>query len=316
MNPLLRGRLLVLAAAICWSFGGAAVKLGKGANLDGWQVAGFRSLGALLFMVLATRAWRAQPLRPGVKLLALSLSYAGMLIFFVLANMLTKSANVIFLQDTAPVWVLIFSPLILKERFQSQDLMVMAICACGLVLFFQGQLEAGEATGNVLALLSGITYALAVIGMRWGQDPAQLPAGGSQKLGMLDRGGAARPSRAQMIVVWGNALTIAICMPRMVAVPLDGEELRLAGLLAVVGVFQIGVGYWLLVKGLRYIQASEASLLALVEPILNPLWAYFAVGEKPGPWSLAGGAVVLTALAWQALRGRPQEGPAASASTT
>lgn len=316
MTPLLRGRLLVLAAAVCWSFGGAAVKLGKGANLDGWQVAGFRSLGALLFMALATRAWRAQPLRPSSKLLALSLSYAGMLIFFVLANMLTSAANVIFLQDTAPVWVLIFAPFILKERFQPQDLMVMAICGAGLVLFFQGQLEAGEAKGNVLALLSGITYALAVIGMRWGQDPAELPAGGSQKLGMLDCGGAARPSRAQMIVVWGNALTIAICLPRMAAIPLEGGELRLAGLLVVVGVFQIGVGYWLLVKGLRYIQASEASLLALVEPILNPLWAYCAVGEKPGRWSMAGGAVVLTALAWQALRVRPQEGPAATASTS
>jgi DME family drug/metabolite transporter len=281
--------MFILAAAICWSSGGAMVKLS--APLNAWQIASIRSFFACLLVTVLVRPWRARPLLPNWKVLLLALINAGMLILYILANTRTTSANAIFLQDTAPVWVSLFSPWLLSEKFRRQDLRSLLICAGGMSLFFVDQLTPGQWTGNLLALGSGVLYALVLIGLRWGRQKttasAESGAGGEPQL-----------SNAEAILVWGNLLCFLICAPIMGGSPLS-VGVRPCLIAAGMGMFQLGLGYYLMSKGIAEVPALEAVLLSMVEPVLNPFWAYLIVGETPGPWALAGGAIILGNVAWQ-----------------
>jgi len=287
MDPLKRGRLLVLGAAVCWSSGGAAVKLA--APLNAWQIAGFRSLIAFVFIALLVGIWNARPLLPSGKVLLGSIANALMLILYIGANTRTTAANAIFLQCTAPLWVLLLSPWVLKEPFRAQDLRIFSFCGVGMVLFFCDQLAPGERLGNVLALLSGVCYALVILGLRSGRAPAA--ATGSLRQG---------PSDAEAMLVWGNLLCFLICLPLM------GSTANIAAkpmmVVTGMGLIQLGLGYFLMSHGTALVPALEAILLALIEPVLNPIWAFLLVSEKPGPWALAGGSIVIGTVAYQTVR--------------
>ena len=300
MDAVQRGRLCVIGAAVCWSVVGAGVKL-VSPPLDGWHIACGRSLFAFFFVCAMVRPWRAARVFPGLSVALLSLVYAAMLVLFILANTLTKSANAIFLQDTALVWMMLFAPLVLKEPFRARDLGVFVICAIGMTLLFGDQLAPGQQEGNLLALLSGLAYAAVLLGLRWGRRkeaaarPAS-PAGGAPAQ-------AAPPADAELILVWGNLLCVLACVPFLHSIPV-GEagagRVAIAVLgVAVMGVVQLGLGYYLVAKGMRHVPAVEAALLTLVEPVLNPIWAFVAVQEVPGPWALLGGAVIIASVAYQ-----------------
>ena len=161
-----RNRLLLVAAGLLFSTGGAAI---KAASLTGWQVASFRSgLAALVLLAAipgARRKWHW-------RMLGVAAAYAATLILFVLANRLTTSANAIFLQSTAPLYVLLLGPLLLHESIRRADLVYMLAVGAGLTLFFAGS-DTAVATapdpgrGNLLALASGVTFALVLTGLRW-----------------------------------------------------------------------------------------------------------------------------------------------------
>jgi DME family drug/metabolite transporter len=290
-----RGRLCALGAAFCWSSGGALVKIAN-KDFDGWQIAGFRALFAFLFLFLMVRAWRARPLMPNLKVIVLTIIYAVMLILFILANTLTTSANAIFLQDSAPLWVLLFSTWLLKEKLRLQDIILLAVCGVGLGLFFVDDLQPGQSQGNILALVSGLGYALVIVGLRWGRhksDGAE-PTAAEKSL--------RPPSDSELILVWGNLTCFVACLFFMG--PLPADFAKPMGAVAFMGVFQLGLGYYLLSRSVNHVPAVEASLLTLLEPVLNPIWTYFAVGEKPGPFALLGGAIIIGGVAYSALRDR------------
>jgi drug/metabolite transporter, DME family len=257
-----------------FSTGGAAI---KATTLTTWQVAGFRSGVAALAVVLlipaARRGWSWHVLPVGA-------AYAATMILFVASNKLTTAASAIFLQSTAPLYILLLGPLLLREPVRRSDVGFMAAVAAGLLLFFVGA-EAPVATapdparGNVLALLSGVCWALTVMGLRW--------------LGSRRGGdGSALPT-----VVAGNAIAFLTCLVPALPVVDAGAADWLV--IAYLGVFQIAAAYVLLSAGLRHVPALEASILLLLEPALNPWWAWLVHGETPGPWSLAGGALILGA---------------------
>lgn len=265
-------RLRVLAAAALFSSGGAAI---KAVSLNAWQVASFRSAvaaAALLLMLPETRR------RPSPRVLLVGLAYAATMVLFVLSNKLTTSASAIFLQSTAPLYVLLLSPWLLEERIRVADLVYMGVLALGLGAFFVG-LDPVSVTapnpwlGNIFALLSGIAWALTVMGLR------ALGRGG------MDWGPAA--------ALWGNIIAFLGCLP--LALPVVASKpadwLVIAGL----GTFQIALAYVFLIRGLRRVRALEASLLLLLEPVLNPIWAWLVHGERPGGWSIAGGFLILLA---------------------
>lgn len=285
MTAHARARLSVVAAALLFSTGGAAI---KGTALSSLQVASFRSgVAALAIALLVPQARRGI----GLDLLPAALAYAATLILFVAATKLTTAAAAIFLQSTAPIWVLLMAPLLLGERIRVADLPYVAGAAAGLALVFLGsgaaQGTAPEpALGNLLALAAGLAYALLMITMR-----------------RLARGRPSDGDRSMAAAVLGNAIAFAACLP--FALPVSGAGARDAVAIAYLGVFQIGVAYAFFTRGLRALSALEVALLVLLEPVLNPLWTWLMTGERPAPLALVGGAVMVAALAARALLDRP-----------
>jgi len=268
---MLRSRLYLLAAAVLWSTAGAAVKL---SSLSAWQLASGRSLIAALVLALAIPSGRKLPSRRG---LLAALAYAATVVSFIIANKLTTSANAIFLQDTAPLYVLLLSPLVLRERPSRGELAAVPVFLLGLSLFFLDQLDPGQLWGNVIALGSGVAFALCILGLR------------------------AVGEEGSSVLVWGNLIAgFSVLLPALGGPSPTALDL---GLLVFLGVFQLGLAYTLFQRGLRETPAVEASLLILLEPVLNPVWTFLFTGERPGPWALVGGAIILLATAWRTLLG-------------
>lgn len=278
MSPKTRARWALLAAAALFSTGGAAI---KGTSFHGFELAGLRSAVAVLAFLSFLPATRA---RPHPRELLVALAYAATLTAFVVANKLTTSANTIFLQSTAPLYVLLLAPLLLRERVRARDLFLLLAIAGGIALLLQEeqpplQSASDPALGNKLALFSGFTWALTMIGLRW-----------------LARG--SEGSSALGAALWGNAFAAVACLA---AAGLRGElTLGEAGtqswlLVGFLGVFQIGLAYALVSAAVKHLEAFEVSLLLLLEPVLNPLWTFLFQGERPGQWTILGGALILGA---------------------
>jgi len=279
----LGARVRVMTAAVLFSTGGAAI---KAVSLDGWQVSCARSgIAALAVLLMVPEARRAMTWRSGF----VGVAYAATLTLFVVANKLTTSANTIFLQSTAPLYLVLLGPWLLRDRVKRSDLVFMAALAVGMSLFFVGAQRTFATAprplaGNVLAALSGLSWAFTVIGLRW--------------LGRFEEG---RPGSGAAAVVAGNLIATAACL--LPATPWPRPSLQDVVLLLFLGVVQIGVSYVLLTVALRHVGALEASLLLLVEPMLNPFWAWWVHGELPGPWSMAGCAIILVATTVKTVAG-------------
>ncbi|MGH7803334.1 MAG: DMT family transporter [Candidatus Binatia bacterium] len=271
MSPL-RARFLVLSAAVLFSTGGAAI---KATTLTSWQVAGLRSAIAVVAFALFLPGARRMPSRQA---LFNSLAYAATMIFFVRATKLTTSANAIFLQSTAPIWIVFLAPRLLGEPVRPRDLAFLGVLALGLVLFFLDaptvQMTAPDPTqGNVIAVLSGIAWAFTIVTLRWLER---------------DEPGASAPA-----LLLGNVITCLICAP--LALPFGSIGAADAAAILYLGVFQIGLAYACLTAGVRALPALEASLLLLAEPVLNPIWTFLSHGEVPGGFALVGAAIILVA---------------------
>jgi len=284
MSNLRPARLFVLGAAFLFSTGGAAIKW---THLGAFQVAGFRSaVAAVVLVLLIPEARRGF----GFHLLPAALAYAATVISFVAANKLTTSAAAIFLQSTAPLWVLALSPVLLRERVHRRDLIFVGVAAVGLLLVFLGSRDPVATAprpglGNLIALGSGLFYAVMMMTMR--------------RLAHSDRGAG----QAIAATVLGNGLAFAACLP--FCLPVIGATARDAVAIGYLGVFQIGLAYWLFTRGLRSLPALEVSLLALLEPVLNPLWSWLLHDERPSALALIGGAAMLAVLAVRGLLDRP-----------
>lgn len=279
-------RLAVAGAALLFSTGGTAVKL---TSFSPWQVASFRSgIAALALAVMVPRALRSLSRRAFL----VGLAYAATMVLYVAANKYTTAANAIFLQSTAPLYVLILSPRLLGERAHRSDLGWMALIGLGLAAFFVGHPHSFATAprpglGNLLGAVSGLTWALCILGLRWL---------GSQE--MRSRGGLReRPGAAAAIA--GNLIAFLVCLPW--ALPVSGSGLGDWLPVVHLGVLQVGLAYVLLTRGLERVPALEASLLLLIEPTFSPIWAWLVHGEVPGSWPLVGGALVLVATVGKAL---------------
>ncbi|GIW41976.1 MAG: membrane protein [Candidatus Binatia bacterium] len=275
-------RLQLFAAAVLLSTGGAAI---KASSLSSWQVAGLRSgIAAILLFALvpgARKAW-------GKSDVLVALPYAATLVLYVTANKLTTAANTIFLQSTAPLYVLLLSPFLLREHLDRRDVPYLLAFAVGLALFFVGRESPHETApepllGNLVALSSGSTWGLTLVGLRW--------------LARSEREGSALPA-----VVCGNGLAFLACLP--LALPLREMAPLDALLVFYLGSVQIALSYVLMTSGFRRVSATEGTFLLLLEPVLNPVWAWWFHAERPALLACLGGVVVLTTAAAFSLRPR------------
>jgi drug/metabolite transporter (DMT)-like permease len=295
-----RARAQLVLAALLFSTGGAAI---KSVDFTAMQIAGFRSgIAALALLLLLPAARRGWSWRTAV----VAVGYAATLVLFVLANRLTTAANTIFLQSTAPLYLLILGPWLLKEPIHRRDFGFMLLVATGLLMFFVGVeppvvTAPHPARGNLLAAISGVTWALTICGLRWlsiprqpnRQPPSRQPP--SRRAAEPPNAPAAEsPSDGALAaVVGGNLLAFLVCLPA--SLPLGTHGATDWMLLLYLGVFQIALAYVFVTRALRWLPALEASILLLIEPALNPVWAWLIHGEVPGLWPVAGGALILGA---------------------
>jgi drug/metabolite transporter (DMT)-like permease len=276
-------RLALLAAAALFSTGGAAI---KATALTSWQVACLRSGVAALVLGVWLALRRESLPRLSAAVWLVGAVHGATMVLFVAANKLTTAASAIFLQSTAPLYLLLLSPWLLGERVRRRDLVYMLVLGVGLASFFVG-LEPPTATspdplpGNLLGAVAGLTWALTVIGLRW--------------LGSRSRGGGEAAAGADVAaVLCGNLLASLATLPWALPVAAEPRDWLVVLYL---GAFQIALAYVFLTAGTRRVPALEASLLLLLEPVLSSVWAWWFHGEMPGPWSLAGGALIVVSTA-------------------
>jgi drug/metabolite transporter, DME family len=271
----MRFRLLLVAVAALFSTGGAMIKL---STLTPLQVASFRSAvaAAVLFVALPESRRRLPP-HAWLTVAA----YAATLVLFVVATRLTTAANAIFLQSTAPCYVLLLGPPLLGERIERRDLAYLAAVAAGMVCLFLSADRASATApdphrGNLLGLASGVAWALTLIGLR--------------AVGRIDAQGG---STTLATVVAGNFLASIVVLPA--ALPVEQLTLGNALIILYLGAVQIGLAYVCLARAIRHVPAFEATTVLLVEPVMNPVWTWWVHGERPSPAAMAGGAIILAA---------------------
>jgi drug/metabolite transporter (DMT)-like permease len=262
--------LLVLGAAVLWSTGGLFI---KATHLSALELSFGRSLLAAITIAIFTRREGF-----GVNWISAitSILYAALIVLFVLATKLTTAANAIFLQYTAPVYVLVLEPLFYKEKFRARDFVTVAACVVGMSLFFVGKLRPEDVTGNLLALASGFCFALFFL---------------------LLRHSKARNVNRASSAIYGNLIVVLICVPAFfgaVQRGIPGADLARIGYL---GVVQIGFAYLLFTLAMaRGVRSLDAGIIGYVEPVLNPVWVFLFLGERPSPWAIAGGAIIIASV--------------------
>ncbi|WP_460167571.1 DMT family transporter [Thermostilla marina] len=268
------GRLLVVGAAVLWSSSGLFAKASffdafpefeRGLLFAFWR--------ALAAAVILTPAARRPRWRPG--LVPLVLCFAGMNATYLLAMTQSTAANAIWLQNTAPFWVLLFGIFLLGERVTKHDLVpfAFAMVGIGIILAFElTRTDGGSHLGVVCGLLSGILYAGVVTCLRHLRD-----------------------ENSAWLIALNHATAAVLLLPVVVVLELWPTFPQFAWLMAF-GTFQMAIPYVLLSQGLKRIPSQEAILIGLLEPLLVPAWALLFWGEQAAWWTAAGAAFILVGL--------------------
>lgn len=261
----------LILSAVLWSLGGVLIKI---VNWHPIAIAGTRSLIASLIILIYLK--QVQKSFNSTQILG-AIFYAGTVILFVLANKLTTAANAILLQYGAPLYVALLSKPILKEKIEKINWIAMFFMLIGIYIFFLDKLQFVNFIGNIVAILSGISFALFIIIMRKQKDGLPIYS-----------------------VLWGNILTAIIGLPFILRY---FNELTLKSFLGLIllGTIQLGISYILYSIAIKEVSALEGALIPMIEPILNPIWVFLAVGEKPGEYSLLGGSIILVTLGFRYL---------------
>lgn len=252
----------------------------KNVDSNPLAISGIRSMIASLVILVALGRPKFTWSLPQI---ASALSYSATVILFVSANKMTTAANAILLQSTAPIYVALLSVWILKERAKLLDWITIIAVFGGMALFFFESLDSRGMAGNILAVASGVTFALFNIFMRLQKDGSPLES-----------------------VLLGNILTAAIGVPFIVgSLPSPSGWISLF----ILGVAQLGLSYVFYSEAIKHSTALEAILILMIEPILSPVWVFLFMGEIPGRLPMIGGAVVIGAIAirfvLRNLAGRP-----------
>jgi DME family drug/metabolite transporter len=278
---LTQGRVCIALAAILWSLSGGFTKFLTGVmvqehgfdEVSALQIAFYRVLFAGL--VLAPGLRRADlAFRPAMLIMALS--FAAMNALFVSAMALGTAANAILLQYTAPMWMYLASIWWLGERPERRSSIALLIGMLGIAVIIVSGWDGGQLVTIVIALGSGVTYAAVLLFLRLLRGLSPL-----------------------WLTVWNHLLGALVLLPLIWNEPLPAWQQYLV--LFLFGSIQMGLAYWLVARGLRVVSPQEAGAITLLEPLLNPVWAYlvWSKTETPPLVTYLGGALIVGALAWR-----------------
>lgn len=266
-----RGRFLILLTGVLWSLAGVFIKF---LDLHPLTIVLYRSLFAALFFLFVVKGERWSV---SLSLLVSVLSYTAAISSFVWANKLTTAANAIILQYTAPMFVFLSVRLLFREAISRLNLATLLLGMVGVAIIFAGSAGQPDAEGVGVALVSGLLFSIYMTNLRFlkGVDPG-------------------------FLTFANNAVCCIVLLPIAPSLSLSAKE---ALVLAVMGVVQLGLPYFFFSKGLETVPLQEASLIVLIEPVLNPLWVALVFGEVPSIVTLVGGGIILFSLAVRYRRG-------------
>jgi drug/metabolite transporter (DMT)-like permease len=277
------GILAMAACAFLWSIAGLFIKI---IDWNPFLIAGLRSLIASLVVL----AWLRRPkFTFSGPQLAAAVANASTMLLFVAANKSTTAANAILIQYVAPLLTAFIGAWLLRERPRAEHWAAMPFVAAGLLLMFMDKIGGGSLLGNCLALGSGIGFSLYFVFMRMQKEGSPLES-----------------------VLLSHWITAAIGLAIAIFLPLPHPTLKSILAIATLGLVQVGFAAILFAAAIKRISAISANLIAVIEPVFNPLWVFMALGEAPGMKALAGGAVILIAVTAASLvtaRGRLRENP-------
>ncbi|MDP3058784.1 MAG: EamA family transporter [bacterium] len=256
--------ILMAITAVLWSLGGILI---KSVNLSPLAIAGGRSAIASVVIFVAIKKPKFTWSIPQI---GAALAYVMLVVTFVSATKMTTATNAIMLQFTAPVYVALMAAWILKEKTTKFDWVIIGVVLSGMVLFFLDKLSPSGFWGNIVAVFSGVAFALFTIFMRMQKDGSPLES-----------------------VLLGNIFTAIIGLAFLwKEVPTKTDWTYLF----ILGIVQLGIPYVLYSTAIKSLTALDAVLIPVIEPLLNPIWVFIILREVPGKWSLIGGAIVLTAV--------------------
>ncbi|HMS41565.1 MAG TPA: DMT family transporter [Pyrinomonadaceae bacterium] len=278
----------VVLAVMLWSIGGLFIKW---TSVSGYEANLGRCFFAAITIALLTKF---KALKADKFTILAAIFYVGALSFFAVANKMTTAANAIFLQYTAPIYILIFAPFILKEKFRFSDLLTIIVCLGGMSLFFLDTAPNNNLTsesqfiGNILGLCSGLSLGGYILLLRHPKAYNQNPASS---------------------VFYGNLFAILVMLPFIIPNPTvwTGKDFLAVFIL---GVFQIGFAYYLFTYGVANgVRSLDASIIGFIEPMLNPVWVFIFLGEKPSSWAIFGGIIIISAVIFHTLKQNRQKIP-------
>ncbi len=275
MTDKIRGNLYMLMAAVLWSTGGILIKFIPGNAI---AINGARSFIAFLFFCIYKRKIHFQCNR---YIVAAAFCLVMTNFLYVIANKLTTAANAIVLQYTAPIFVLIWDCIYRKKLPQKSQYIIVMMAFSGMILFFFDQLDGGHLLGNLLAIGAGVCFS----GVFFINS---LPQSSSEDSSML-----------------------AFLTSFLISIPLLGDVFQMdvtgIGALLALGIFQVGLAYLFFSKGSKLTSPVSASLIGLLEAILNPIWVLIFYGEQVGKYAMLGGAIILLAVILNICTGTSQQ---------
>ena len=277
MKETTKGTIAMIATALLWSIGGIFIKLVPWNPL---AIAGLRGVigGLVMYVYLRMRGIKPVFNKDTVKI---AVALAGVCSTFVAANKLTTAANAIVIQYCAPVYVLLYIAFVQKKKLRPLDIAVVPMTILGVSLCFIGQMGNGHLVGDIIAVISGVFFAAMFIFSEGVSD--QTRASG---------------------IMQGQFLTAIIGLPVLFVTRPAFTAQAITGIL-VLGIFQIGLAYVLYSIAIKRAPLLTCSLLAVLEPLLNPVWVFLFAGENPGVWSLVGGVIVVVVITlWYAYDAR------------
>lgn len=267
-----KSMILMAVCAVMWSIGGIFIKL---VSWSPFLIAGGRSIISAAVIAVYMK-YSKTPVKFCRYSFGAGIGLCASCLFFVTANKLTTAANAIVLQYAAPIFILLMTAFIFKQKLKRKEIIAVAITTAGIILFFFDQLSPGNVLGNIFGILAGVFLALMFV--------------------MTGQGGEDDSIRMSGIL-FAHCMTTAIGLPLglMNTVSVSGMEILWV---VILGIFQLGIPYVLYAVASRDCPPLACSLIGMLEPLFNPVWVAIFIGEMPGAFAFAGGAVIIGVVTW------------------